>query len=160
LLGIARRKAGAETRCPHCGSTITVPKDDDNYDQTHVDDLTDLFNGEANPHVIHDLAAVTTRPAPPTVPRAAETPRREPRGISEEEQPLFERDLDSVLGMPVAEATETTKKSTVTAGLDVMSLEPDQNHLVISSQTATAIIVAMVVLLGLAFAAGFLIASR
>jgi len=160
LLGIARRKAGSETKCPHCGATITVPKEDENNDQIHVEDLGGLFNGTANPHVIHDSAAVATRPAPPPAPRAAESSRREARSVAEEEQPLFECDLDSVLGMTATEGTEPAKKPPVTAGIDAMSLEPDQNHFVISSQTATAIVVAVVVLLALAFAAGFLIGSR
>ena len=28
LLGIARRKAGTETKCPHCEGTILVPAED------------------------------------------------------------------------------------------------------------------------------------
>ncbi|HEV3383571.1 MAG TPA: hypothetical protein VG097_02085, partial [Gemmata sp.] len=48
LLGIARRKAGSETTCPHCGYTLTVP-DDPTGDTTEMEDLDDLLNPASSP---------------------------------------------------------------------------------------------------------------
>jgi hypothetical protein len=83
--------------------------------------------------------------------------------MSEGEQPLFERDLDSVLGMSHPGANETApdqSKVAATAGRDALSLGSDPSYLVLSPQKATALAVIVVVLLALSFTAGFLIASR
>jgi DNA-directed RNA polymerase subunit RPC12/RpoP len=164
LLGIARRKAGSETTCPHCGATIVVPKGDESDDErTQFDDIDDLINPAAAPPAQASSPAVATRPAPPPVPRAMAKPVAEPIPLPADERPLFERDVDAVLGAtnhPPGGADSAKPKSVTTAGMDAMSLGPDPNHLVISSQKATALVVAVVVLLALAFGAGFLIASR
>jgi DNA-directed RNA polymerase subunit RPC12/RpoP len=157
LLGIARRKAGSETRCPHCGGTIMVPADGEGDDErTRLDDIDELIN----PVSVVQAPAIATRPAPPSVPRAVPRPAPEPLPL--DEPPLFERDLDSVLEAHNAgSASGAAKPKPATAvGMDAMSLEPERNHLVISSQKATALVVIVVVLLALSFAAGFLIASR
>lgn len=159
LLGIARRKAGSETKCPHCGATIMVPaSDEDDDERTRLDDIDELMN----PLSAAPAPVIATRPATPSMPRAVARPVSEPLPLPEEEQPLFERDLDSVLQAHGATtAAEAAKpKPATTAGTDAMSLEPERNHLVISSQKATALVVIIVVLLALSFAAGFLIASR
>jgi hypothetical protein len=52
------------------------------------------------------------------------------------------------------------KKSPPVSGMDAMSLGEEPKGLVLSPQKATLLVVAVVVLLGIAFAAGFLIASN
>ena len=47
-----------------------------------------------------------------------------------------------------------------TSGMDAKSLGSEPGHIVLSTQKATVLGVAVVVLLALSFAAGFLIASR
>src|SRR5580658_9149914 len=80
LLGIARRKAGTETTCPHCGYVVTVPEDpvdaqtdehaDD--DQTEMEELEALLNPKAPPSPPSDPPRLdrSTPPAPATVARS------------------------------------------------------------------------------------------
>ena len=160
LLGIARRKAGTETKCPHCGATIVVPTGDESDDErTHLDDIDELINPANVEPASAAAPAVATRPAPPSMPRAQ--PRQAAEPVPGEERPLFERDLDSVLGAQAALGAEAPKpRPATTAGKDAMSLGSEQSQLVLSSQKATALVVIVVVLLALSFTAGFLIASR
>ncbi len=44
--------------------------------------------------------------------------------------------------------------------MDAMSLGSEHGHVVLSSQKATALVVAVVVLLALAFAAGYLVGAK
>jgi hypothetical protein len=85
----------------------------------------------------------------------------DPTSLPESERPLFERDVDAVLGIQhkLGDELETAKpKPATAAGMDAMSLGNERN-LVLSSQTATALVVGVLLLLALAFAAGFLIGS-
>lgn len=85
----------------------------------------------------------------------------DPTSLPESDRPLFERDVDAVLGIQhkLDDDLETAKpKPTTTTGMDAMSLGNERN-LVLSSQTATALVVGVLLLLALAFAAGFLIGS-
>jgi hypothetical protein len=163
LLGIARRKAGVETRCPHCGATIVVPQDDSgDEDRTEFSDLDDLVNPVSERPVQAATPAVATRPAPPPVPRAARS-AAEPIPLPPDERPLFERDLEAVLGVTNGSPglSESVKpKHSPTAGIDAMSLGSERSHIVISAQRATALAVVVVVLMALSFGAGFIIASR
>jgi DNA-directed RNA polymerase subunit RPC12/RpoP len=162
LLGIARRKAGAETKCPHCGATIMVPHDDDGDDeQTQFDDIDELVNPVTSLPVKAAAPSIAMRSAPPPVPRAAR-PGHEAIPLPPEERPLFERDVETVLGAInyAPNGTEPVKKkSAPTAGLDAMSLAHERSHIVLSAQLATALAVVVVVLMALSFGAGFLVAS-
>jgi phage FluMu protein Com len=161
LLGIARRKAGSETKCPHCGATIMVPRDDENVDdQTQFDDIDELINPVTTLPLKAAAPVLATRPPP--VPRTAR-PAHDPIPLPPEERPLFERDVEAVLGAinQTSNGTEAPNpKSAPTAGLDAMSLVPERSHIVLSAQLATALAVVVVVLMALSFGAGFLIASR
>jgi len=199
LLGIARRKAGSETTCPHCGYTITVPDlnddvpDDDLVARTELDDIDAILNPAAAR--THEPATVPIPPPPPpsparpAEPARAERPRPAPvppprqvpmsaptRPVSTAptpkvaaplppgERPLFERDVDSVLGVSnkSPDRPEPAKPAQrPTSGMDAGSLgTSDGGQLVLSSQKATVLAVAVVMLLALSFAAGFLLASR
>src|SRR5262245_40754632 len=52
LLGIATRKAGMQTTCPHCGESITVPTPDSEEagePRVNLDDITELLE-RSDPH--------------------------------------------------------------------------------------------------------------
>jgi phage FluMu protein Com len=184
LLGIARRKAGSETTCPHCGATITVPADEDEpRDRAEVhnlDDIDALLNPFSAPAAPLPLApppppaAKSSPPPPPPAPAARpapapDRPKREPRpeplplpeDLPEGERPLFERDVDAVLGatgrLPEREPTKPPPRPT--SGMDAMSVEEERGQIVLSSQKATALAVVVVLLIALSFAAGFMVAS-
>jgi DNA-directed RNA polymerase subunit RPC12/RpoP len=185
LLGIARRKAGTETRCPHCGATLLVPKDEDGGDEpAKLDDIDNVINPASmepqqvavpamasrpvqSPMPLPPQAAIpiVPRPAPP-LPTAQSPPRAAPKPVPhatpDGERPLFERDVDAVLGVVNKEppGAEPARPKQAATGMDALSLAPEQNQIVLSSQKATALVVVVVVLLALSFAAGFLIASR
>jgi DNA-directed RNA polymerase subunit RPC12/RpoP len=172
LLGIARRKAGSDTRCPHCGSTITVPthdgSEDDRGELAEIDQLLNPANAvPITPSALSESTGppTVTRPAPPAPPVPRPTPSQRSSAVSlpksDEDRPLFERDVDAVLGVSTTEQPDSSKtKPAATSGMDAMSLGSERGQIVLSSQKATALVVAVVVMLALAFAAGFLIASR
>jgi len=163
LLGIARRKAGSETKCPHCGATIMVPRDDDVDDErTPFDDIDELVNPVTTLPLKAAAPVLAARATPPFVPRAAKL-SHETIPLPADERPLFERDVEAVLGAidRSPNGVETRKsKSAPLAGVDAMSLAPERSHIVLSPQLATALAVVLVVLMALSFGAGFLIASR
>jgi phage FluMu protein Com len=66
LLGIATRKAGMQTTCPHCGNSITVPvpaPSEAKTERVNVDDLDELLGKSAGATVKEVPAAA---PAPQT----------------------------------------------------------------------------------------------
>lgn len=143
LLGIARRKAGTQTTCPHCGAAITVPVPDDDMED-ELDEIDALLKGGT--------------PAG----EPASSPQRSPPATGGE-RPLFERDIDSVLGptKKAAAAPPAPQPQTAHApGMDATSLGAPGVPYTTGAQRTTAIIVCVLVLLMMAFAAGFLIASR
>ena len=79
LLGIARRKAGTETNCPHCGYAITVPVPDDARDDgesaANMDEIDAAF-----PEFRLSRAATTPSPSPVhrTAPSRTTCPPRHP----------------------------------------------------------------------------------
>jgi hypothetical protein len=158
LLGIARRKAGTETVCPQCGKTVTVPGPDDTPPgggpPLELDD---------SPALPRAAAPVVSAPQPPTAPpRPAAKPQ--PRRHPADDPPLFEGvDFDALLGMkprpePLDPDDRPAKKPV--AGMDALSLDEEPRPLTLTPQRATLLIALVVVLLGVAFAAGFLIASN
>jgi len=185
LLGIARRKAGSETTCPQCGYTLTVP-DDPGGDTMEMEDLDELLNPVSSPAPsAHSTPAERTVPLPqpkirtkdpatngpspspsasPHSPSAA-SPRSTSTATADSrspgERPLFERSVDDVLGTPqVMDALKTTKpKTEPTSGIDALTLNDDRSQIVLSVQKATLLAIAAVLLIGLSFAAGYLLAS-
>lgn len=172
LLGIARRKIGTEINCPQCGVSLTVPDRDDAAEAAATvgappadQDLGLEIELLQPPRPVSPPAAppapraAATRPAPPT----AAQPRRRPG----EDPPLFEGDdFDALLGLGPKGGEKLSlddgpaPRKATTSGADAMSLEEPARPLVLSPQRATLLFVGVVILLGLAFAAGFLIASK
>lgn len=93
LLGVARRKAGAQVRCPRCGRPATVP----GGEAGPFDDLDD----DTGPAQTADPARQAR--AGGTVGMVADPPTRPAA-----DRPLFEADdLDAILGVkPAAEALD------------------------------------------------------
>jgi len=182
LLGIAKRKAGTTTNCPQCGCSLTVPTEDERdqpFDLTEFDSLLNSLNEntsavaseplaapsvaveEPPPTPLHQTTPTATKPAPPRT-----TPAKKPRSQRQpgEEEPLLEEDVDSLLGIarPVEKLNldDEPPGKTPVSGMDAMSLGHEPRKLVLSSHNVMLLVVAIVVLLGLAFGAGFLIASH
>ncbi len=203
LLGIATRKAGTETICPHCSYTITVPvptDDDSKTERVNLDDVEEMLGNLATERIVEPAtngqpAATADPPArpaepprtelpkavPPPVPKTAPPPV--PKGVPKpaasalnlspdanphtapkvtpnpDDPPLFEGNVDELLGRTVSPAEDDRAKPPPTSGQDAMGLGEPPRMLVISAQKATLLMGAVVVLLGLAFAAGFFLAK-
>ena len=79
--------------------------------------------------------------------------------------PLFERqDFDAMLGLPPTqpdlEPNGTNSRAKKVSGMDAQSLDGEDEEVVLSGQKITLIIVLIMVMIAMAFAAGFFIASR
>jgi len=178
LLGIARRKAGSETTCPHCGYTLTVPEDPVG-DTSEMDDIDALLNPMTSPAPPERPTAPERSPSPlPKAPISngastspsslypsnsgggASTTAPAPR--SSGERPLFERKVEEVLGTPQLseESKNPTPVKIPVSGMDALSLESDRNEIVLSVQKVTLLAILAVVLIGISFAAGYLLASN
>ena len=168
MLGIARRKAGTQTACPQCGKMLTVPVQDD---QTELADLDMLLNPAANGGSAHQPKVAPQVAVAPPPQRSAPAPRppqpappRKPMSL--EERPLFEKgDVDAVLGIvkiggDKLDLDDPEPRVKPVSGMDAMSLASDATKLVLSPGRATLLAVAVVVLLAVAFAAGYLIAAK
>ena len=162
MLGIARRKSGTQTACPQCGKMLTVPVQDD---RTELADLDMLLNPAANGGAAHQPQPVAVAPRPAPAPRPPQpAPRKPPLS---EDRPLFEKgDVDAVLGLvkfggeKLELDDDKTPRVKPVSGMDAMSLASDATKLVLSPGKATLLAVAVVVLLAVAFAAGYLIAAK
>lgn len=186
LLGIATRKAGTETTCPHCGYTITVPYPDDSEktERVNLADVEALLKRPATgePPVV-DGAEVTQKsgvltappiappsakagaaPAPPTKPE--KPPALVPKKPRDPNDPpaLFEADIDELLGgaeSPVLLGERPAEKPAPGgAGTDARSLGDPAQHVILSSRAATLLMALVLALLVLAFALGYYVAPR
>lgn len=176
LLGIAKRKAGSQTNCPQCGRALTVPENDQPEEPLDLTDLDALVNPlslaseDAESSGLASLddtprpaTSTATKPPPQPVSAPKPAPPRPQRKMGDEE-PLLEADVDDLLGLQkpgekfdLEEEPQRRKKPV--SGMDAMSLGNETSKVVLSAQKATLLVVAVVVLLGVAFAAGFLIRS-
>ena len=166
LLGIARRKAGQRIRCPQCGEHVTVPPDVPSEpapaDRT-LQDLDDLLgpapvvNGTL---VAPPQPAVATLPAsrPLPIPRPAAPKPPKPKKAPNPDS-LFEQDVDALLGLEPEEAIplDDGPKAKPVNGMDAMSLDEGSGSITLSSQKATLLVVAAVILMVIAFVVGFAI---
>jgi hypothetical protein len=168
LLGIARRKAGSRIQCPQCGESTTVPATDQGEpepaDRT-LRDLDDLLG----PPPVPGVAVVAAEPAlmtidasvvPKPAPVATITPpRHKPKPVAKPDS-LFEQDVDALLGIAKPEEAlelEEAPKAKPVSGADAMSLDDGPGSITLSSQKATLIVVAAVLLMLIAFITGFAI---
>ncbi len=172
-LGIATRKAGTETTCPHCGGTVVVPahSGDAKTEQLNLDDVEEMPGNVATERVVKPAAqlaqpvaappmvledvpvakAPKARMAPPPVPKpAVKAPAKSP-----DERPLFERDMDELLGLDEIPKEPERPAPARVSGPDAMSLGEPPRVIVLNSQQATLLAGAVTVMLGIAFAAGY-----
>lgn len=169
LLGIATRKAGTETTCPHCGYAITVPhpEGDARAAPVNVDDVSELLrqpgargaSEPVDPGEVTQKSLTLVAPAPVTKPRSAPPTR----ATGTESAPLFEGDLDALLGTsdaPVALDKSPDAKPPASPGTDARSLGDPKQHIVLSSRAATILMALVVAALALAFALGYYVAPR
>lgn len=146
MLGVARRKAGAQVRCPRCGRPATVPGGE-----------------ESGP--FDDLDAPVSAPARPAPSGVGIVPAPAPAKPAAREQPLFEADdLDAILGVkrpePAFELDDPADGPRPVSGADAGSLADGHGLLTLSRSGATALGAVMLVLLVLAFALGVLVGAR
>ncbi len=199
LLGIATRKAGTQTRCPHCSCEITVPFPDERDSKTEQLNLADVeqllghtpaaeqsrsdTEALSIPHPRHQ-AGVSSRleksrsettghlePASRTNPSPAENLAAEKqfpvksaasphpsdtRELSRStERPLFEGDVDEILGVAGQFSDLDSKAEPPSPAQQPLQLKHEAGSIVISGLTATLIVVVVVVLMALAFAGGY-----
>jgi phage FluMu protein Com len=179
LLGIATRKAGTQTRCPHCGYEITVPVPADESKTEHLsrEDGSGGFARGVTDVLIEPAVASappagrpvnTPAPAAPaqTVPPVVAPPVQHPapkshsKPTTPEERPLFEGDLDEIFGTTVAPPASAPANPPAPVGVDAASLGTSALQIVLSPQKATFLMVAVVVLMALSFAAGYFLAPK
>jgi hypothetical protein len=169
LLGIARRKAGTVVKCPDCGSDLIVP--------TEVT-ATIPARGGRRPAA----RGSSTDPVPRTPPALQKHAANGNGSAAKppESLPLFERpDFESLLNPavqkaaatlppaplgPVAVPVQETPRQAPTASTQKHADEEEPYDLepiglVLSKATLTVMAVVVVVLIGLAFAAGYLLAA-
>jgi DNA-directed RNA polymerase subunit RPC12/RpoP len=166
LLGISRRKAGQETICPQCGAQILVPPlDDDVTERLDAPPVRIPVPEPAAPAPAPVVAAPRPEPLPPDPPPREPRPRPAAKKPLSSETPLFEQmDLDEILGVkpkpaaPPADGRNGARRAV--SGVDARSLGDggDPRPVILSPRRATLLVVAVVVLLAFAFAAGYLIA--
>ena len=169
LLGIATRKAGMETTCPHCGYTITVPVPQEENDRTERMNFEDVEAalGRGATEMVQPPAAVADPPvadppkppAPPAIKPKAPPPAPKPVSSNPNERPLFERDMDDILGRTKVPAEPEKGKPKAVSGMDAMSLSEPSPAVVISQQKATFLMILAVVLMVLSFVAGYFVAG-
>jgi hypothetical protein len=154
MLGIARRKAGTVVSCPRCGADVRVPA------------LAGMAVASAGPGGgdAPVVPVIDPLPAKNGSPRTAAGP---PMVAPLENLPLFERpDFESLLNPALAKAPPAdpppkpptpyqrpAPRPDSAADLDVLS------GIVISRRNLTLAAVAVAVLVGLAFGAGYALAS-
>ena len=177
LLGIARRKAGTETTCPHCGYSITVP-DEPNEEQTEMVDLDEFLNPPSAPESAPVPATRSPARSSGTAPierakaQTAFPATSNPPAFSGTSTPVLhaskaphpkdsadrEPNVDLVVLTEAMPPSEIAKSSTTAGRLDAVG-GTAKSQIVLSVTKATAILVGVVLLLALSFAAGFLLAS-
>ena len=167
LLGIASRKAGTDTTCPHCGQAITVPAapdEDGRTERLDADDMDELIGHQMTERVAEPATQMLGGPrAEPPRPAAAKPgPPPLPKGPAkapDDGPPLFEADFDELFGKTVPPREPDRPKPPPAAGRDAMSLAEPPRTITLSAGAATLVLCGVVVLLVLAFAAGYFVAK-
>jgi phage FluMu protein Com len=169
LLGIATRKAGTRTICPHCTHAITVPQPEGEPAATgpaSLDDVADLLERSAprGAPAVEDRPRVdvpaTAAPVVVTKPVPTPTSRPAPSENVPDDRPLFEGDVDAILGAPPEPEKPETPHRPATSGMDALNLGEPAAQVTLSAKKATLLVVVVVVLLALAFAAGVFLSPR
>ena len=177
-LSTAKRKAGSLVSCPGCGAEVQVPTASEKLDP-QVERLLTTAGGRAeyqgeseDPHSIDaptpDFGPQADPPPsePPPPPKSPVARRAKPAAkpgpapvpqSKLNDLPLFER--EDFAEMLEKDAEEAEEEEPLPLPDESEPTAPADGFLV-TRGTATLVMVAVVVLLGLAFAAGFLVGNR
>ncbi|QJW99541.1 hypothetical protein [Frigoriglobus tundricola] len=111
LLGIATRKAGTATTCPHCGCPLTVPlpQDDGRTERVGLEEIDALLGNTSTEAAPQAVAAPRPAEAPtaPAFERAQVPPPPPVPAARPDDRPLFEGDVDALLGASPAPPNRT-----------------------------------------------------
>ena len=147
-LSIARRKIGTAVACPTCHHTVTVPAVDDDRDQA-----TELL----------PFAGMTTatRPASQARVEVAARAKTPVPAVDPDSLPLFERtDFERMLEPAVKAAREAAEPTEAIAPPTYVPRAGSVDGFLVLRSTVVVLTAAVVVLIALAFAAGFVMGSR
>jgi phage FluMu protein Com len=169
LLAIATRKAGTETTCPECSLPITVPTPEEAEAEerrraekrshrklTHASSSPPPHSGKTTTLARQEPTASASRASPrqPTGTKPGFKPTTGTPANSDD-WPLFEREIDELLGpanrLPQIERTPPAP----TTGVDSLSLDDSPRQIVLTGATATLLTVGVVVLMVVSFVAGY-----
>jgi hypothetical protein len=144
-LKVSRRKSGSDVACPNCGGSTTVPTASD------MDAELDQFLSSAG--------GVATVQAPPK-PKSRKIPKVKPQQKLDD-LPLFEReDFAELLDKDDAEAEDLDLAPATETAASPATRVVEADAIVMSRSTLTMYVIAVLSLLGLAFAAGFLVGGK
>src|SRR5260370_13680135 len=146
LLGISRRKAGTVVRCPTCAGQVVVPSADAEAPEVtpgpsdplvfERNDFEDMLNTEGAVPLEKKEGLATAADAPVALPSAPNPP---PGAWGTHAEPPY--DVERINPVPQAATAESVP----------------QAGIFLSSRNATLLVVAVVVLLAVFFAAGLLV---
>lgn len=168
-LGIATRKAGTETTCPHCGAAVTVPvpaKPEAKTERVNVDDVDQLLRSAATERIadpatqVLEPPVVKASPPPPLKVRRGPppVPKKKSQAPAPNDRPLFEGDWEELFGATPVRADVDAPKPATAAEREVLTLGDPPRVIVITVQTALMLAGAVTVMLALAFTVGYLAA--
>jgi hypothetical protein len=186
LLGIARRKAGTHTTCPHCNATIAVPpaEEFENGSGSHaelgsqpelaeIDRLLKSDRGSgaaASPAALASPAAnegfSTTPSPPPDLPTPPPSPAIAPKPAAQHKEVMSLTDAEKPRVEPDVGATPAPRRKVkvppkpVESADEPMPLDEEPVGYVITPQKMTALAAVGVVLVILAFTAGYFVGAR
>lgn len=185
LLSIARRKAGTDISCPKCAELVIVPTLPDDQTEADMDGVGDAVEAVAPPRSEpkkepppkveskpkREPGGVAVKEAPPKVEveKPKPKPAVKPKG-EKSDAPLFERsDFEALLnpalekakiGEPKPLPLGTTEKVIAKAiPISPTGMPEDSQGIFLSRGALTMMVVMGLVLLALAFAAGYLVGS-
>lgn len=186
LLSIARRKAGTDISCPKCGELVIVPTLPDDQTEADIEGVGDAVEAVApprpeakkeppakpEPRPKREPGGVAVKEPPPKV--EAEKPKPKPEKIKpkgdKSDAPLFERsDFEALLNPALEKAKADEPKPLPLAAADkvvakAVPINPtgvpeDSQGIFLSRGALTMMVVMGLVLLALAFAAGYVVGS-
>ncbi|MBA4187509.1 MAG: hypothetical protein C0467_05765 [Planctomycetaceae bacterium] len=150
LLGIATRKAGSDTVCPHCGATITVPTTGD------VQPDADPSAGDGDPLDLAEIDALLSEQVPPAqVSRPVAPPPRQP-----EHRPPAESNVDLVPNLNNRSVPRPQQVPPPIPPRERTISGHNPGQMSVSVQQVMGLVVLVVVMIFGAFVAGYLMGKR
>ncbi|MCE9561692.1 MAG: hypothetical protein K8U57_06515 [Planctomycetes bacterium] len=145
LLGIATRKAGTDIACPYCAVTITVPSLAGNDEPVDLSEIDELLNEAAAPP---PSPTISSRPSRPLSPPSPSEFMPNVELVTQASAPPPVRPVPVPLPPPPAPRKEIPRTADMTG------------YIVMSYTRVTVLVIAVAVMLFVAFVAGYRMASR